>query len=87
MLTCRRATERLSRSLDGPLPVGAKIGLEGHMLLCRHCRRFRKQIVILDALCREAGERVLADGGPELPAAARERIAAALAQYETGGDQ
>ncbi len=86
MLTCRRATERLSRSLDGPLPAVEKVGMEGHMLLCRHCRRFRKQIVILDALCREAGDRA-AGGETELPAAARERIAAALAQYETGGDR
>ncbi|WP_020473712.1 anti-sigma factor family protein [Zavarzinella formosa] len=85
MLTCRRATERLSRSLDVPLPVVEKIGMEGHMLLCGHCRRFRRQIVILDAICKDVGDRIAGEE-TALPASARQRIVAALAQSETGSE-
>ena len=84
-MTCRRATERLSRSLDAPMPVVEKIRLEGHMLLCGHCRRFRRQIVILDALCRDSDDRAAGEE-TAMPAAARQRIVAALAQPEPGSD-
>jgi len=85
MLTCRRATERLSRSFDGPLPAAARIGLEGHMLICRHCRRYRRQMVILDALCREAGQSSPMGSQVHLTDAARGRITAAL--NEPGGER
>ena len=43
MLTCRAATERLSRSFDAPLPTLDRLALGAHLMICSSCRQFRKQ--------------------------------------------
>jgi hypothetical protein len=84
MLTCRRASERLSRALDGKLAPGERLGLWAHLLLCGPCCRYRQQLRMLDAALRQD-----ADGPPttdeRLGDAARGRIAGVLEQHLTGG--
>jgi hypothetical protein len=83
MLTCRRATERMSRALDGPLSPIAWVALRGHLILCDHCCRFRRQLAVLDAAARRAVDRP-PDAG--LPAVARARIAVAVEAALGGPD-
>lgn len=86
MLTCRRATERISRSLDGPLPAGERIGLGVHFILCVHCRQFRRQVTTLDIALRAAVARPGASAEDvRLSDAARDRIAADLDRLRSGG--
>jgi hypothetical protein len=85
MLTCRRASERLSRALDGRLAPGEKLGLWAHLLLCGPCCRYRKQLRLLDQACRDDAERPAA-GEERLGETARARIAAVLdQQFADGG--
>lgn len=83
MLTCRRATERMSRALDAPLPPVEWFALRAHLILCGPCCRFRRQLALLDGAARAAADQPLSDDG--LTAAARERIAAAV-ERQTAGD-
>ena len=54
MLTCRAASERLSRSLDAPLPMLETVALGAHLIVCPACRRFRKQFLAVHELTRSA---------------------------------
>ncbi len=84
MLSCRRASERLSRALDGKLRPGEELGLWAHLLLCGPCCRYRKQLRMLDAAARQLGERA-PDAEHPLPDAAKTRIGEALARQLVEG--
>jgi len=80
--SCKEATRLQSEALDHPLGLGQRIGLRIHLVLCKWCRRYGKQIGFL----RAAADR---DEGHEqcLPAQAlrpeaRERIKRRLHEEE-----
>jgi len=49
---CREATWFYSRSLDGAVPLSARLGTRIHLLLCKRCRRYSRQTLFLRAACR-----------------------------------
>jgi hypothetical protein len=53
MLTCKQASQLLSQSLDKPLTRGERFRLRFHLLLCRFCKRFGQQIVVLRTSIRQ----------------------------------
>jgi hypothetical protein len=81
-LRCAAASELSSRELDEPLRTPEQIALWGHLLACRSCRRFRRQIHWIRAALRLSGR--LPTGTEEVDAAlseeARRRIARAIGQ-------
>jgi hypothetical protein len=79
MLTCRRASERLSRALDAKLRTGERLGLWAHLLLCGPCCRYRKQLRMLDAACRQNADRPPASDD-RLSDATKARISETLSQ-------
>ncbi len=52
MLSCKDATRLLSEAQDRKLAVSEKMGLELHLLMCRGCTNFGKQIDFLRQACR-----------------------------------
>jgi hypothetical protein len=48
VITCRRAAELISRELDTPLPFHQRAGLGFHTRLCGACRRFRRQLEVVE---------------------------------------
>ena len=44
MLNCREASKLASDSLDRPLPLGKRVAVRVHLLMCRFCRRYLEQI-------------------------------------------
>jgi hypothetical protein len=72
--SCKEAARLQSAALDRKLPLRQRLGLRFHLMLCKWCRRYGKQIAFL----RSAAQR---SGGHEQPSAhqvlspeARERI-------------
>jgi hypothetical protein len=56
MISCKEATELVSRSLDSPLDWRQRLGLRLHLLVCSLCREFRRQLLFLrEALRRYPG--------------------------------
>jgi len=53
MLTCRQATQLLSERLDRPLLFREQTNLQIHLLACRSCRRYGKQVKALSQLSKE----------------------------------
>ena len=52
MLTCRQATQLLSEKQDRPLLLREQSNLQLHLLVCRSCRRYGKQIKTLSQLSK-----------------------------------
>ena len=53
MLTCHQATQLLSERLDRPLIFIEQTNLQIHLLACRSCRRYGKQVKTLSQLAKE----------------------------------
>ena len=49
-LKCEGASSLTSRELDEPLGLPELIAVRGHLLVCRSCRRFRRQLLFLGGI-------------------------------------
>lgn len=79
---CADMTALISAALDELLPWSQRWAYRLHVLYCRSCRRFLRQVRQMRAALRGLAATWLGEGpgsGPELPADARTRIATRLA--------
>ena len=81
MLSCKDVTRLLSESMDHSLPLGKRIGVRLHLLICKFCARYKRQLLLI----RETVRRLVAEedkpGGPfgePLSEETKERIRGAL---------
>lgn len=51
--SCREATRLQSEAMDRPLALRKRIGLRIHLVLCRWCRRYGKQIGFLRSIAHD----------------------------------
>jgi hypothetical protein len=80
--TCREMSRHSSRCLDEPLPFFQRFGVILHLVFCRLCRRYRRQIRWLGtAAGRPAAS---APGSPRLSEACRERLKQSLRRQISG---
>ncbi|MCY1181573.1 hypothetical protein D3C76_546950 [compost metagenome] len=70
MLTCKEQVARSSDYLDGQLTFRERLLVRHHLLFCPNCRRFVKQMRLMQATLRKM---------PEPPVHNLEQMAAALA--------
>lgn len=73
-LDCREASCAQSESLDHPLPLAKRVGLRLHLVLCKWCRRYGKQIRFLREAAHEHPEALAEAAQQKLSAEARDRI-------------
>ncbi|MNE79115.1 hypothetical protein D3C80_1755760 [compost metagenome] len=52
MLTCKELVARSSGLLDGELNFRERMAMRRHLMLCRNCRRFIKQMKLTQAVVR-----------------------------------
>jgi hypothetical protein len=81
MLSCKDVTQLLSESMDHSLPIGKRIGMRLHLLMCKFCARYERQLLLI----RETVRRIAATGekpgeppGETLSEEAKERIRKSL---------
>jgi hypothetical protein len=74
MISCEEAAKLISQSLDRPLPVRQRIGLRLHLLMCRVCPRFLRQMRVLRKTATRYPEKVETDETRKLSEEAREKI-------------
>ena len=80
--SCREATRLQSIAIDRKLTMRQHFGLRVHLLLCRWCRRYGKQIKFLQDAAREHSDEMAEPAPQKLSDEARERIKKEL---QTGG--
>jgi hypothetical protein len=72
--TCRDASRLQSEALDHPLPPVRRLGLWLHLLICKWCRRYGRQVRFLQHAAHEHPDE-LAEACPQkLSGEARARI-------------
>lgn len=74
-LSCQSAAELSSRRLDEQLSLVDRLALNGHLLVCGGCRRFRKQVAFLSEATRHVAARLEEAADSGLSEEARVRIA------------
>ena len=81
MLSCKDVTRLLSESMDRSLPLGKRIGVRFHLLICKFCARYERQLLLIREIVRRlAGAEEAAGGmlGEPLPEESKERIRRSL---------
>ena len=75
MHNCKEVTRMVSESMDRKLPLHQRMGIRVHLLMCKFCSRYRKQLLILREAMR-LQESYVQDTKPSfaLHPEARERI-------------
>ena len=73
-LTCKAASRLQSEALDHKLPLRQRFGLRVHLLLCKWCRRYGKQITFLRDAAHEHPDKMAEPVPQRLSEQARERI-------------
>ena len=71
---CKTAARLQSEALDHKLPLRRRFGLRVHLLLCKWCRRYGKQITFLRDAAHEHPDKLAEPVPQKLSNEARERI-------------
>ena len=77
MLSCKDVTKLVSESMDRSLPFGKRIGVRLHLLMCKFCARYERQLLLIRETVRRLAATVEAPGEPfgeTLSEEAKERI-------------
>ena len=84
MRTCKQVAARLSQGLEEPLPLGERMTLRLHMMMCKYCSRYFDQIRALRELAKgyESTEMDPQGKNQRLSPQARERLAQAMNQAQ-----
>ena len=81
MLSCKDVTKLVSESMDRSLPFGKRIGVRLHLLICKFCARYERQLLLIRGTARHLAAAVESPGesfGGTLSVKARERIREAM---------
>jgi hypothetical protein len=77
MLSCKDVTRLLSESMDHSLPFGKRIGVRVHLLMCKFCARYERQLLLIRETVRRLAAMEDTPGEPPgetLSEKAKERI-------------
>ncbi len=81
MLSCKDVTRLVSESMDRSLPLGKRVGVRLHLLMCKFCSRYERQLLLI----RETAKHLVAaeeppgkSSGESLSEETRERIRKSL---------
>lgn len=74
MLTCKEASHLASKSLDAPLSWRERAGLRLHLMFCRLCRRYVRDLRFLRLAFQRAGHGDVRPATLRLSEPARRRI-------------
>lgn len=87
MISCRKASELISLSLDRPLAARERLALGWHLCGCGMCRAYRRQARFIQHAAQQlrAQLQALSPGELELSPAAVARIRDALARAQDRG--
>ena len=75
MFNCKEVSHKVSESLDHQLPMLERMMIRVHLVMCRYCARFHRQLLLLRSMARytQPFENTL-DTSVTLPHDARARL-------------
>ena len=79
MFRCKDVSRKISLSMDITLPLHHRLAIRLHLMMCRHCARFKRQLASLRAICHRIDSAPLpSDGDIHFSAEAKSRLKAKL---------
>jgi hypothetical protein len=79
MFRCNDVSQKVSQSIDMTLPLHQRAAIKFHLMMCRYCARFSRQLKMLRRLSRHPDSDLPPDEPPEsLSHEAKQRIKDAL---------
>ena len=75
MFRCDEVSRKVSQAMDAPLPLHQRVAVRIHLMMCRYCARFRRQLAMLRHMSRMVESRPAGEG---LSSEAKARIKASL---------
>lgn len=52
MISCKKATELISKSMEEPLSTQEELALKVHLFVCEWCEQFRKQMKVVSKVLK-----------------------------------
>ncbi len=74
MLSCKNASQLISKSLDGPLTIQERFALKLHLLICKYCKRFSQQLQTLRVALKLATSTIENDDTIKMPSETKNRL-------------
>ncbi len=74
IISCKRASQLISKSLDQHLSFSERLKLRLHLLICDVCKRFKQQLYMLRLAIKGLIKQTENDETIQLPLQAKERI-------------
>ena len=74
MLNCREVTQLASESLDRKLALKERIGLHFHLMMCKLCTRYVRQLKFMHQASSGMDENHVKGSAAQLSESARDRI-------------
>lgn len=82
MMKCREASEMASRQLDLVLGPGQRLRLRLHLMLCRYCRNYARQLAFLHRVAPQLQDVIEQRTDIRLSAARKEAIRQSLEAHD-----
>ena len=80
MLSCKVASQLVSKSLDKPLNWQDRLALRFHLAICKRCKRFSQQLSKLRNMLKSMVAQTESDAAIQLSVEAKQRITKILQQ-------
>ncbi len=78
---CDQVSEKVSRALDDPPPFLERMGIRFHLMMCKYCARYEKQLKFIKKLMAlHAGGKTPEAPLPTLPEDVRKRMKESIAK-------
>ena len=82
MFNCKEVSMMVSESMDRKLPIHHRLLIAVHLLMCKYCNRFKKQLQILrHAIGLEDIHEEVLDRFPSLSKETREQLKKAMRDF------
>ncbi|MGZ8269557.1 MAG: zf-HC2 domain-containing protein [Methylophilus sp.] len=78
LLNCKQTSQLVSQSLDRRLTWKERLAVRLHLLICKYCARFNRQLLAMRAGLKRLSQAIEQDTNIQLPSDAKARIAKAL---------
>ncbi len=74
MPSCKDISRLVSESMERRLSWRKRAGIRFHLLMCRHCSRYQKQLILLQKLLRTQSESLTVSSQAKLNDKAKEKL-------------
>jgi len=79
IFNCRHVARLVSESMDHKLSPGRRLGVRFHLLMCRHCARYKKQLHFIRRLISDQSSK-LNDPSLTMDESAKKRLRQIIAK-------